>query len=67
MKLADIKAGDHVLADAGFTCVKAGPHLVEESKLGLYICCDHGEHYLDGQEDEPGGDLVGLSAAPSRG
>jgi len=66
MKLSKLKAGDSVCVDGSFTCLKPGFHLVEKSKLGLYICCDDGEHYLDGQEDEPGGDLVGLSPGPDR-
>lgn len=65
MKLTDIKAGDIIMADAGFTCLNSGHHVVEESRLGLYIRCDHGEHYLAGQEDE-GGELVGISAAATR-
>lgn len=66
MKLADIKAGDYVCTDGGFTCLKPGLYLVEKSSHGLYICCDCGEHYLDGQEDEEGSDLVGISVPDIR-
>jgi len=61
MKLADIKTGDRVVVDAGFTCMRPGVHAVERDDGGLFIPCDHGKHYLDGQEDEPGADLVGVS------
>src|SRR4051812_7469509 len=63
MKLSDIRAGDGVFTDSSFTCIKPGLHLVEESDLGLYVCCDHGEHYLDGQQNEDG-ELVGLTSGP---
>lgn len=64
MKLSDIKAGHKISTDDRFTCLKPGLHVVEESKQGLYICCDHGEHYLDGQEDEDG-ELVGITSGLS--
>ena len=60
MKLTDIKSGNLVFLDNGFTCVKPGFHKVNSDKEGLYVCCDHGKHYLNGQEDE-NGDLVGVS------
>lgn len=61
MKLADIKQGDVVVTDAGFTCMRHGRHTVERDARGLFIRCDDGQHYLDGQEDHEGADLVGLS------
>ena len=61
MKLADIKTGDIVQADDGFTCLEAGPHVVKLHNDELYIDCNDGKHFLCGQEDEPGSDLVGLS------
>jgi hypothetical protein len=48
VKLLDIRVGDFVQTDDGFTCMTAGRHRVEK------------EHYLKGQEDEPGTDLVGI-------
>ena len=64
MKLIDLKPGDIVIADGGFTCVQEGEHTVHRnprlpSTEGLYIHCTEGEHYLDGQEDTDG-NLVGL-------
>jgi hypothetical protein len=61
MKLSDIKAGDTVHTDAGFTCMGAGTHTVKSDGDELYIECDHGKHFLSGQEDEAAGDLVGIS------
>ena len=62
MKLDELKVGDTVITDGGFTCMKASPRKVHEDNEGLYIRCRDGRHYLDGQEDEDG-ELVGLSRA----
>lgn len=59
MKLRDLKAGDSVFADGGFTCLRGGFHFVEADGDGLFIQCDDGKHYLVGQENE-NGELVGL-------
>ena len=61
MKLSDIKEGDTIVVDGGFTCMKAGEKLVKGSKTGLYVDCndESGRHYLDGQEDEKG-ELIGI-------
>lgn len=61
MKLRDLKAGDTVFADDGFPCLRSGHHIVQQDDAGLFITCDNGHHYLSGQEDAVGGDLVGLS------
>lgn len=70
MKLSDLKAGETVIIDGGFPCMPAGPAIVQEDEAGhLYIYCNGGNptaqlaerHYLDSQEDEPNGDLVGIS------
>ena len=63
MKLTDIQPGDTIIADGGFTCMRAGPTVVQADNAGLYVKCSEGRHYLDGQEDEAG-ELIGLSAAP---
>lgn len=60
MKLDELRVGDTVITDGGFTCMKAGPRKVHRDSDGLYIRCRDGRHYLDGQEDEAG-ELVGLS------
>jgi hypothetical protein len=61
-RLNELKAGDKVRV-TGFTCLnvdKPDLHDVHADGDKLYICCDEGRHYLDGQEDEPGADLVGV-------
>lgn len=63
-KIAEVKAGTVLVADAGFTCLKPfSQHVVQEDDNGLYVTCygpdrphDHPEgacdrHYLDGQKD----------------
>lgn len=51
MKLADIKAGDLLIAGDGFDCLDKGA--VREVKVGtdrgLFIDCRRGRHYLDGE------------------
>ena len=63
MKITDLKNGDCVCTDAGFTCLRSGLHNVKEDERGLFIHCDDGKHYLNGQENEAG-QLVGLTPPP---
>lgn len=63
LKLADVKAGDILITDAGFSCMKAGAeHVVraDEKDGKLYVSCNDGRHFLDGQVDS-GGMLIGLT------
>lgn len=66
MKLSDVKVGDKLRADAGFTCLRDGEIVtVQEDAGGKYVPCADGKHYLDGQradffEGEPNDTLVGL-------
>ena len=49
--MSEIKPGDKLIADAGFTCLSED-EVVEvkaDAKGELYIPCEEGEHYLDGQ------------------
>ena len=62
-KLKELKAGDVVYTDAGFTCLDAGKHHVHEDEDGLYIKCDEGRHYLEGQINDHG-TLSGVSHTP---
>lgn len=64
MKLDEVKAGDTIIADGGFPCMR-GAKVVEADDKGLFVPCDEGKHYLDGQEDAPGAELVGLSRPAS--
>ena len=56
------KAGTMLIADGGFHgCIREGAVLtVEEDDDGLYVPCGHGNHYLDGQENDAGSHFVGL-------
>ncbi len=57
-KVSEVKAGDLLVTDNGFTCIKAGKQVkVEQAEDGLYFKCAHGRHYLSGQID----DLEGMS------
>lgn len=60
MKLTDIKAGDAVITDDGFTCMPSKRTKVREDDIGLYVPCRSGKHYLDGQLDGRG-HLIGIS------
>lgn len=64
MKLTDLKIGDAVYTDDGFTCMKEGRHSVQGDAGGLFLKCDEGKHYLEGQEDDETGELVGISLEP---
>jgi len=63
-KLSDVKAGDKLIADSGFTCIGANEIVtVQADDDGhLFVPCDHGRHHLDGQADD-GETLVGLFKA----
>ena len=76
MKLTDIKPGDRLVADGGFTCLDEGeictvvaatagdaaaqPNVIFVGEL--YVLCRSGRHYLDGQENEAG-EIVGFVPA----
>lgn len=58
-KLTELKEGDRVKTDNGFTCMEAGVRKVKEKGGHLYIDCDRGQHFLEGQLDKKG-NLVGI-------
>lgn len=61
VKITDVKPGDTLIADAGFTCVPPGPVVVKGVSGALYFECACGRHDLCGQLDFDGGQtLVGL-------
>lgn len=64
LKLIDIKAGDTLVADGGFTCIAEGAVLeVKDNGDGfLYVPCRRKRHYLDGQTNLEG-EVVGFSRA----
>ena len=48
----EVKVGDVLVADGGFTCIKEGEHVVVDSdEHGLFVPCSFGKHHLDGQRD----------------
>ena len=59
-KLSQLKAGD-VVRTYGLSCVdNVNSTQVCQGELGLYIDCDHGQHYLDGQILPDGDTLIGI-------
>lgn len=63
----DVKPGDILVVDGGFTCMKAGEHkkVYRRHDGDLFVLCEEGSHCLDGQVDFPpamGGEaiLVGM-------
>lgn len=52
-KLSEVKSGDKLRADGGFTCLAEGD-IVTITKYNsiLYVPCACGRHYLEGQLDE---------------
>lgn len=61
-ELKSVKAGDILKTDGGFTCMPEGVlrKVQADGEGNLYISCDDGEHYLDGQADARG-HLTGLT------
>jgi hypothetical protein len=63
-RLEDVKPGDVLIADGGFTCLtENGRCKVREDEHGLYVICDEGKHYLDGQLDDDGTGIIGFAKA----
>lgn len=64
-KLSELKPGDVLIADGGFTCLLNGEACpVKAASSGnLYIPCADGQHFLDGQLDHDGDSLLGLRLA----
>jgi hypothetical protein len=51
----EVAIGDTLIADAGFTCLKAGDRrTVRGDAEGLFVLCKSERHYLDGQLNEAG-------------
>ena len=60
--ISQLKEGDQLIADGGFTCIPAGQRVVvkaDEAGL-LYVPCSEGAHYLCGQLTDEGL-LIGLT------
>lgn len=62
IKLDDVKPGDVLIADGGFTCLAENARCeVLKDHYGLYVNCDEGKHYLDGQLDDDGTGIIGFT------
>ncbi len=48
-KLTQVKVGDKVQIDAGFSCCDSGIVVIHNDDDDLYFLCQHGRHYLAGQ------------------
>ncbi len=62
VRLSDLKPGDRIEIDDGFTCADAGTvDVCADTNGELYFACEDGRHYLEGQLDFDGSDvLVGI-------
>lgn len=63
-KVADLKPGDRLTDFFAWGCVPLkAVRVVRRDKLGLFVNCKEGCHYLDGQTGE-NGELVGCEKLP---
>jgi hypothetical protein len=75
VSIRKVHEGTWLVADDGFTCIPEGKyccvrrdrsttgpwkHTPWNSRARLYVCCDEGQHYLDGQLDDAGTHYVGF-------
>jgi hypothetical protein len=66
VKISDLKAGEAVRGFRDWGCVPSNAtRTVRQDSGGLFVVCNQGKHYLDGQEDESG-QLVGMKMAQRR-
>ena len=61
----EVREGDILRADGGFTCIPDGAELgvlfhEDPEKGGLYVECANGKHFLDGQLDD-GDQYIGFT------
>lgn len=62
VRLDDLRAGDRIELDDGFTCCKPHTTTVHADKRGeLYFKCNDGRHYVAGQLER--GSLIGIYRA----
>lgn len=65
VKFSTAKVGQVIVADSGFDCIAEGTKLtIQEDADGLFVPCEEGHHYLDGQHDYTTDDLVGFYPNP---
>lgn len=58
-KLSELRVGDKVQLDAGFTCME-GIKEIQCSPDGFWVACDRGRHYLDCCADVEG-NCIGIT------
>ncbi len=60
---SELQPGDIIVAEEDFfTCMEGGDKVVTKNEPNsLYVKCDSGDHYLDGQIDHNTGHLCGFS------
>ena len=60
-EISTVTDGTKLIADGGFTCIRQGEVLTAKADAQghLYVPCNEGKHYLDGQADK--GHYIGLS------
>ncbi len=58
----EVNVGDILIADGGFTCLQSGEECeVKMDERGeLYVDCEVGEHFLDGQLNDDLTEYVGF-------
>lgn len=60
VRMSQVRGGDTVTVDGGFTCMPAhSKHEVREDSSGLFVFCEEGKHFLDGQADD-GEHIIGF-------
>lgn len=65
MKISDVRVGDRLIADGGFDCMMEGREVtICRDPDGLYVWCNEGRHYLDGQVSDDG-ELIGFKRKKS--
>lgn len=62
LMLKELKSGDVLIADGGFTCLKEGQEVtVQADDDGeLFFPCVNGRHWFNGQIDDEGA-VIGLT------
>lgn len=63
MKIDELKEGDTVIVDNGFSCMQSGKYKIKSDFYGrLFIVCSKGFYHLEGQVSTDG-ELIGITKA----
>ena len=64
LPINEVKPGDRLIADAGFSCLPAGIEVEVKAAPALYVdCCGCSRHYLDGRLSADRQSFVGFRRA----